>query len=241
MRLLVSVRDAVEARAAVEGGADFVDAKEPLAGALGPVPLATLASIADALPPALPLSVALGDLRSTADVRAALRALPLRSRPGGTYVKFAIATVASTKIEQIVRAAVEAADEHPAAPRVIIAAYADEVDARTAPPVSVMRAASRGGAFGVLLDTVHKNGGTLLDALPMEWLTSWVSACRVDGFLTAIAGSMTLETLRMVATTGAHVVGVRTAACEGGRHGRVSAARVRALRDALGAVAVGAR
>lgn len=233
MRLLVSVRDAVEARAAVEGGADIVDAKEPLAGALGAVAPATVAAIADALPPAVPFSVALGDLRSTADVRAALRALPLPPRPAGNYVKFAIGTVAEAKVEQIVRAAVEAAGEHPGQPHVIIAAYGDDVDALTAPPVSVLRAASRGGAFGVLLDTVHKNGGTLLDAIPLDWLTGWVSACKADGFLAAVAGSLTLETLRLVASTGAHIGGVRTAACEGGRSGRVSAAKVRALKDAM--------
>src|SRR2546430_2695137 len=37
MRLLVSVRGSVEARAAVAGGADVIDAKDPARGALGPV------------------------------------------------------------------------------------------------------------------------------------------------------------------------------------------------------------
>ena len=37
MRLLVSVRSAEEAAAAVMGGADIVDAKEPALGSLGPV------------------------------------------------------------------------------------------------------------------------------------------------------------------------------------------------------------
>jgi len=37
MRLLVSVRDASEARAALAGGAGIIDAKEPLNGPLGAV------------------------------------------------------------------------------------------------------------------------------------------------------------------------------------------------------------
>ena len=41
MRLLVSVRSAAEARAALSGGADIIDAKEPSLGSLGAVgPLA---------------------------------------------------------------------------------------------------------------------------------------------------------------------------------------------------------
>lgn len=233
MRLLVSVRDAVEARAAIEGGADFIDAKEPAAGPLGAVPPATLTAIAATMPPGLALSVAFGDLRSAAEVRAAFRGLTLAPRTAATYVKFAIATVADAKVEQVLRTAVDAAAAHPATPRVIAAAYVDDLDARTAPPVSVLRAASRAGAFGILLDTVDKRGGTLLDSVPLEWLEGWVTACRADGFLVAVAGSLTLESLRTVAATGAHVGGVRGAACDGGRTGRVSAARVRALRAAL--------
>src|SRR5262245_28207453 len=66
MRLLVSVRNAVEAQAALAGGADIVDAKEPLNGALGQVAPATLLSIAAAVAGAAPLSVALGDYDSGA-------------------------------------------------------------------------------------------------------------------------------------------------------------------------------
>ena len=45
MRLLVSVANATEASAALAGGADLIDAKDPLAGALGAVPIAVLAEI----------------------------------------------------------------------------------------------------------------------------------------------------------------------------------------------------
>ena len=52
MKLLVSVSNADEAFAAVEGGADIIDAKDPSRGALGPVsPEAFLKSAASALDP----------------------------------------------------------------------------------------------------------------------------------------------------------------------------------------------
>ena len=37
MQLLVSVTDAIEAAAALDGGADIIDAKDPASGALGAV------------------------------------------------------------------------------------------------------------------------------------------------------------------------------------------------------------
>ena len=49
MKLLVSVRSVEEALLAAEGGADFIDLKEPGAGALGGLPIATIRAIVDAL------------------------------------------------------------------------------------------------------------------------------------------------------------------------------------------------
>ena len=61
MRLLVSVRNAAEAAAALAGGADIVDAKEPLNGALGPVGHGMLASITATIGGSAPVSAALGE------------------------------------------------------------------------------------------------------------------------------------------------------------------------------------
>src|SRR6266702_2730804 len=74
MRLLVSVRGPVEARAAVAGGADVVDAKDPARGALGPVRADRLAAIRRAVGAARPVSAALGDAGDAAMVAAAAAA-----------------------------------------------------------------------------------------------------------------------------------------------------------------------
>ena len=49
MKLLISVRSVDEALQAAEGGADFIDLKEPRLGALGALPLATIRSCVAAL------------------------------------------------------------------------------------------------------------------------------------------------------------------------------------------------
>ena len=61
MRLLISVRNGAEASAALAGGADLIDAKDPAAGSLGAVALRALAGIQRAVGPARPVTAALGD------------------------------------------------------------------------------------------------------------------------------------------------------------------------------------
>jgi len=60
MKLLVSVRDAIDASAALAGGADIIDAKEPASGALGAVDLATFQHIVAAVANARLVTAALG-------------------------------------------------------------------------------------------------------------------------------------------------------------------------------------
>ena len=64
MQLLVSVRDAGEAREAMSAGADILDAKEPALGTLAPVSPAALASIAAVLAPGTQLSASTGPTMS---------------------------------------------------------------------------------------------------------------------------------------------------------------------------------
>src|SRR3954454_6660925 len=60
--LLVSVRSADEARAAVAGGATIVDVKEPDRGPLGCAGAATWRAVRRVVPATVPVSVALGEL-----------------------------------------------------------------------------------------------------------------------------------------------------------------------------------
>ncbi|MFL5577756.1 MAG: (5-formylfuran-3-yl)methyl phosphate synthase, partial [Gemmatimonadaceae bacterium] len=70
MHLLVSVSSAAEAAAALAGGADLVDAKDPSAGALGAVSDGALRGIVAAVSGARPVSAALGDARDEAGAAA---------------------------------------------------------------------------------------------------------------------------------------------------------------------------
>jgi uncharacterized protein (UPF0264 family) len=228
MKLLVSVRDAVEASAALEGGADIIDAKEPSSGALGAVALPTLDQIVATVGGARLVTAALGDavaehqIAETADAYA---------RGGAGLVKVGFSGVSShARVAALIAAARDAAGEHAG---VIATAYADARSVETLDPFAVIDAAARSGAVGVLLDTADKRGPGLLGLMPPAILQSWVASARAAGLLVALAGKLTADDMGYVCDAGADVVGVRGAVCHHGRTGRVLAEKVSSLGRAM--------
>jgi uncharacterized protein (UPF0264 family) len=238
--LLVSVSNASEARAALEGGADIVDAKDPRRGALEPVTLETLMDIRDVCGCRVPLTAALGDSAyggSTEDVAEAF------ARAGASLVKIGFAEAASlSAIEAVLTAATAGVSRAvPVESGVVAVAYADADRVSAASPQEVLAAAVNARVVGILLDTADKNGPGLRALMSDDALQAWVASCRDAGLLVALAGKLSAEDLDWLAPMGIDIVGVRGAACEAGRASQVSAALVRALRARCAADCLHAR
>jgi uncharacterized protein (UPF0264 family) len=230
MKLLVSVVDAVEARLAVAGGVDIVDVKNPAEGSLGAPAPRVLAAVRDVLPPAAPLSAAIGDLPSLPGT-AALAALGA-VRAGATHVKLGLwGTSTTAEAVALLRAAREAVDGDAA---VVAVAYADaaRVPSRPLPPSELVTAAREAGASGCLLDTAVKDGRGLLSWLHPGALAGLVAEAHGAGLEIALAGELRAEDLPTVRATGADIAGVRSAACgDGRRTGALEPARIARLRE----------
>jgi uncharacterized protein (UPF0264 family) len=111
----------------------------------------------------------------------------------------------------------------------VLAAYADAGPDRPNRD-AVLEIAVACGAAGVLLDTLDKRGRRPLFALAgPEDVAEWVAAAHRERLFAALAGSISTDEIALAGDTGADIAGVRGAACDGGRTGRVSAMRVRAL------------
>jgi uncharacterized protein (UPF0264 family) len=233
MRLLVSVRSAAEVAAAVQGGADIVDAKEPSRGSLGAVSPDVLRDIVRVLPPRVPLSIALGDPGEAGEAaRATGTALhAVGRRAGRVYLKLGLAR-AGESCSDVLRSAVGAAADVRTGAQVVLTVYADQARGVSARE-SALSLAVDAGAHGVLLDTLGKDGRTLFDHVSFESLRAWSELCRRRRLLVALAGSLDAAGIERAAAIAPDVVGVRGAACAGGRGGTVDAERVRRLRDAL--------
>jgi uncharacterized protein (UPF0264 family) len=227
MRLLVSVANVDEAAAALAGGADIIDAKDPHAGALGAVPARVLREIRTAVGEARPVTAAIGD---ASDEIAVERIAHEFASAGATLLKVGFAGIDSaSRVAALLAAAISgAATASGGLCGVVGVAYAD-ADRESLTFPKLLEVAASGRAWGLLLDTLDKSGPGLCQLVRAQPVAQWVADAHQAGLVVALAGKLTADDLSFVRDTGADIAGVRGAACEDGRAGQVSADRVRLL------------
>lgn len=230
-RLLVSVRSASEARAALAGGCDVLDIKEPRRGPLGmadPEVIAEIVQAAKRMQPACPVSAALGELTEWTTTGR----FP-RLDPGLAYVKLGLAGTGPSAawIEEFRRfqdgcrqfqsPTGDSSSHRAAHPQWIVATYADWKTANCPHPVDVLESllalgAEPGRCAGMVLDTCDKTAGPLTEHLSTIELARLVSVARRSGLLLALAGKITVENLPLLCEIRPEILGVRSAVCRDG-------------------------
>jgi (5-formylfuran-3-yl)methyl phosphate synthase len=228
MKLLVSVVDADEARAAAAAGADIVDVKNPAEGSLGAPSPAVIAAVRAAVPTELPVSAAIGDMPNLPGTAALAAAGAAGS--GATYVKVGLWGVSTEEAAIALLRAVR--DAVPGAV-VVAAAYADAERVPHSPlvPALLPRVAHAAGVELCLVDTAVKDGRGLLEWLSPEPL---VAEAHDLGLEVALAGALRVEDLPVVRDAGADIAGVRSAVCAGGRRSSpLDGTLVAAMRELL--------
>ncbi len=239
MLLLVSVVREEEVAAAVAGGADIVDVKNPAEGGLGAAEPGRVGRVRALTPVAVPVSAAIGDAPMLPGTMA-LAALGAATC-GADYVKVGLyGPRDAVEAEGLLGAVCRAVAQHSPRTRVMAAGYADARDFGAVAPGDVPAVAARAGAHGCMLDTLAKDGRCLFDFLDTPSLAAFVGQCRDKGLTSALAGSLRLCHAPLLARLGPDIVGVRSAVCQGDRlGGLVSAPAVARLRAALAAGAGG--
>jgi hypothetical protein len=230
VRLLVSVANAADAAAALAGGADLIDAKDPTTGALGAVSPQIFLDIHARVSGERPVTAALGDAADEEDIEGVARAFAIA---GARLVKVGFAGVVSAERAVALTAAAVRGASAGGNKRcgVVAVAYADADRAASIPADALVEVAARAGAEGMLLDTACKTGPGLRDLVASEALAMLVARLHERGLFVALAGRLTAGDLPFIRATGADVAGVRGAACDTGRTGLVSADRVRLLQQ----------
>ena len=216
--LLVSVRNAAEAAAALDGGADVIDVKEPSRGPLGRADDSIIAEVIRLVGKRRPVSAALGEWTD-----------PPVPIPHGelTFVKWGLAGWRGRNWRRSL-ARVMTYQCH--LPRPVLVAYADWEQADS-PPLEELAEAARHWHCGLLLDTFRKRpGSTLLDWLSVSNITLLCRLCRHSGVPIALAGSLGAEQITALLAAQPDWFAVRGTACErSNRKASIQAGRVREL------------
>jgi (5-formylfuran-3-yl)methyl phosphate synthase len=235
--LLVSVRNALEARAAVAGGCDLLDIKEPDRGSLGMADAEAITAVAQCAAEcgptgrSLPCSAALGEL-----VEWKRREPEFSPVPGIGYVKFGSAGIDSAAHWSELWRAVQHRFAIPASRnlRWVAVAYADWQAAAGLAPSQLLDAARTVHCDVFLIDTFDKSSGTLLKLMDLAELRQLSDSAHQAGLKIALAGGLRLAQFGELAKVCPDIVGVRGAACAGGsRTAPISATAVRDLKREL--------
>jgi (5-formylfuran-3-yl)methyl phosphate synthase len=222
MKLLVSVRSSAEALLAARGGADFIDLKEPGAGALGALPIATIRAVVSCLRAqniALPISATIGDLpmHALAEIGSRVAAV---AACGVDYVKVGITREpgAMCTLDAL------AASGHPVVP-VFIADLG--LDFRLIEHAAALHFS------GLMVDSANKIAGSLFELTSIDGLRRFIDTARGAGAIAGLAGSLRIEHAAALSTLEPDFAGFRSAVCAGARSAALDPRRLHALVAAL--------
>ena len=178
---LASVRSVDEALMCVQAGADIIDCKDPVQGALGALPHDVVRAIRQAVPADVTVSATVGDLLP--DPATMTTAVAAMAATGVDYVKIGIFPGGDAKamLKALARG-------HFLKARLVGLLLADRD-----PDFSLIDDMAGAGFAAVMLDTAAKSGGALPDVMDAARLQSFITAAQRAGMLAGLAGSLRLK------------------------------------------------
>ena len=220
--MLASVSSPEEALTARMHGADIIDLKDPSSGALGALPVATVAAVVEALSGDCPTSATTGDLQ--ADARQVAQAAQAMAASGVDFVK--IGLFEDDAPAAFLRALAPGSN---LGARAVLVMFVDRE-----PDFALLPVVEQAGFHGVMLDTADKHAGGLRDCLPPTVLARFVREARSLGLMSGLAGALRVDDVAPLLSLAPDLLGFRTALCgAGGRTAGIEAQAVRRVRDCI--------
>lgn len=228
--LLVSVDSVEEARIAATFPIAIIDFKNPAAGALGRCCDAVLREVSHLSRPALGFSAACGELldllngpdegSSADDVDAG--ALP----KGFRFLKAGPAQLEQAPALEYRMQRFAAACDQGVAP--VAVAYADHEAAHALTPERIAELAIKLRFQWFLLDTMTKDGRSLIDWLSIERIKTLIDLCHQNRMRIVLAGSISLPLADQLLPLGPDLLGVRGAVCHTDRTSQIDPRKIEA-------------
>lgn len=220
MKLLVSPMNIVEARAALAGGADILDVKNPKEGSLGANFPWAIRAVVDLAEGKVPVSATIGDLDykpGTASLAALGAAVS-----GADYIKAGLLGVRTQEqAEEMLIGIVRAVKDYDSGKKVVAAGYSDYARVNSVPPMLLPGVAAKAGADLVMVDTAIKDGKSTFEFMSGEELKDFISLGHAEGLEVALAGTIGFQHLELLKQLSPDIIGVRGIVCGGDRRGAI--------------------
>lgn len=199
-KLLASVKNLEEALIALRQKVDIIDLKAPEFGALGALNLSLVREIVQSLQGKCLISATIGDL-------------PMQS----TLLAEHISNMAKTEVDYIKIGFFPSdhwldichhlkifSDKN----ALIAVLFAD-----MQPCLDIIPQLKMAGFKGVMLDTMDKTKGSLMQVMPIEQIETFVQAAKDNALLCGLAGSLRIEDASSLQSLNADYLGFRSALC----------------------------
>ncbi len=209
-KLLISITTVEEARVAIECGADIIDLKDPSQGALGALPLNTVAEVVafvamNGKPERKVTSATVGDLPMQPMLL--LERVSALAETGVDIIKVGFFRRDDEAFDY--RKCLDTLSPVAASGVLLVAVLFAEQDY----PDDLIPAVREAGFYGVMLDTAVKNGATFLDYFSAEEIKDMAEKVQAQNLQFGLAGSLNLKHIAAVKESVPDYVGFRGGVC----------------------------
>ena len=224
IKMLASVNEVSEALLVQKEGVDILDLKNPHKGALGALNMNLVNEIVVAVNGVTTISSTIGDMA----FKASLIKTPVEEMilAGVDIVKIGV----FSPLLEIQKAEHELLKQFGSnGTRIVLVLFAEHYQA----DFDLKRLAET-GVYGVMIDTINKTNGSLLDKLSMPILNDFVQEAKSLGLHTGLAGSLKLGNFSPLMSLEPDYLGFRGGICsKENRREKISAEAVREIRNRI--------
>lgn len=204
MKMLASIKNVDEAETVLAAGVEMIDLKQPAAGALGALSLAEIQQILKHIAGRACTSATIGDM-------------PMQP----SLLRQTVESVAATGVD-IVKVGMFGHQYHAecisalvpvirSGVRLVAVLFADQ-----APDFQLLSDMASAGFYGVMLDTVNKDGRGLRDHLSIDRLAEFVHISRQHHLFCGLAGALKLIDIQPLVEISPDFIGFRSALVKNG-------------------------
>lgn len=225
-QLLISVINVEEAKLAIENGADIIDLKDPKKGALGALSIAQINAV-----------VSYVNSQNLADIQTSATIGDLPMEAG--FISNQVAELSKTKVDFIKVGFLDTTDYQPCLDA--LSAFAQQgqkliavLFAEITYPENLIQSIKQAGFTGVMLDTLRKNGLTLLDYYSEEKRLNFSNEVQKFNLKLGLAGSLKLQHVELIQKANPNYIGFRGGVCEDNqRKFALKGEKIKAIRKIL--------